>query len=164
MELEIEFAKFRNKFFQNLGSQNQIDPYFDVFDEKSSINEIKMLCAFKKKFINIEISIGSIDINQFYQDHVLTSSVLGMIVSKIRTDDFIGILNQKKILICLFNCSYKNAEKVFKRLINEILSNSYISEKYKNQIDNIFSYNYFEIRANDDPSLFIDLLSKTAKY
>lgn len=163
LELEIEFAKFRTKFFAQMEMKSQMDLYFDVFDSNSSMNEIKTLCAFKKKFPNVEITIGSIDIHEFYNDHVLVSSAINMIVSKVRPDDFIGILSEKKILVCLFNCSYSNGIKVFERLINEILSNQYISDKYKNQLNNIFSFNCLEIRANDDQNFIIHLISKDHK-
>jgi hypothetical protein len=160
LELEIEFAKFKIKFFSQMKMQNKIDQYFDAFDLNSCLNEIKVLCAFKKKFPNVEIVTGTIEIHEFYKDHVLISSALGSISSKIRSDDFIGVMEEKKIMICLFNCSYVNGKKVFERLINLISSNSYISQKYKNQINNLFSYYCMEIQNNDDQNFVIHLVSK----
>lgn len=82
------------------------------------------------------------------------------ILPKIRVDDFIGMIDNNKIIICLFNCDYGNSGKILKRLINIIKSKSYVTEKYKNNINDIFYFRCFDIKANDDPNQTINYILK----
>jgi hypothetical protein len=160
LELETEFAKFKNRFFKNMNMLNKIDSYFDAYDMNASLNEMKMLLAFKKKFNSVNVIAGYIEINEIYNnDDILISSSIEMIQNKIRPDDFLGISNDnKKIIIYLFNCSYKNSEKVFQRLINNIKLNNYIMDKYQNNINDIFSFRLIEINENDDIEYLINTI------
>lgn len=155
LEIEIEFNKFKHKFFSNFNLKNEIDNVYGAHSMLSTINELKMLCAFKKKYISVPISIIILNIKDFYSDYVLIAAIAEIFSKNVRPDDFVGLISKSKVVIFLLNCSYRNCEKVCKRLESILITNSYVFDKYRNQIYNIFEFKNMELSEYDSYEIIL---------
>ncbi len=163
LDIEMKLMEFRMNFLEKINSKIVFDNLYNIPDAKSTINEIKMLIEFYNSEEKIDVVFALFEISE---DEIVLSSISNSLRKNIRYNDYIGsfspitnVSNKNHLMIILYNCDLKTAEKPVHRLYDLIFADDYIFNKYKNHKNGIVSIGYTKLKDEDNFEKIYDRLN-----
>ncbi|QGR02716.1 GGDEF domain-containing protein [Ehrlichia ruminantium] len=111
---------FRKSIFED--TKYQMHPMFNIMDESSTIEEIKIILDFLHKY-NIKATIVMLNIDPPHNSSTidnLTKSTIDLLHKNIRESDIIGYFGEYKVICILLGCKSEDAYSVVSRLHKNI--------------------------------------------
>ncbi|WP_416647906.1 hypothetical protein [Wolbachia endosymbiont of Nasonia giraulti] len=109
---------FRDKYL--MGKKYKKHNLFDIPDNDSTILELYVILNFAFEYqINAVIGIIGFN-NKFNEINDALSMITEHFYKNCRSDDFLGFIDENKVLFILINCDAKNTSKIISRIYSTI--------------------------------------------
>ncbi|APR98137.1 PAS domain-containing protein [Wolbachia endosymbiont of Folsomia candida] len=124
---------FRDKYLMSKKYKNHDS--FNIPDNESSVLELYVILNFAFQY-QINAAIGVIGLNSNDDTHDALKIVIEHFHKNCRSDDFLGYINENKMLFILVNCNANDTRKIINRIHSAI--NKRLSEKKLSDISIIY--------------------------